>query len=126
MTEPSQPVPTSDPISQTRARLLAPVAASGADPTGDLRLAMLAALEDEVVIVCRAIATLENPEAWARAEPVVRHAVEVLRGAVHAYRWLRRPNHVLIGKRPVEFLATPDGARWVDSVITQVDYGNFS
>jgi putative toxin-antitoxin system antitoxin component (TIGR02293 family) len=42
-----------------------------------------------------------------------------------AWRWLRKPKIRFDGKSPIEMLATESGARLVDEMIYQLEYGMF-
>ena len=43
-----------------------------------------------------------------------------------AWRWLRKPKSRFEGKTPVDMLATEAGARLVEEMIVQIDYGMFA
>lgn len=53
-------------------------------------------------------------------------AEQVFGESERAWRWLRKPKRRFEGKTPVEMLATEAGARLVEEMIVQIDYGLFA
>lgn len=53
-------------------------------------------------------------------------AEEVFGDPAKAYRWLRKPKDRLHGDTPVAFLASESGARVVEEMLHQIQYGIFA
>jgi putative toxin-antitoxin system antitoxin component (TIGR02293 family) len=69
--------------------------------------------------------TREESDRAVRVARVTAHAEEVFGNPEKAWRWLRKPKIRFDGKSPVEMLATECGARLVDEMIYQLEYGMF-
>lgn len=70
-----------------------------------------------------------TPDESNRVARVVRaivRAEEALGSPEKAYRWMRRENRGLIGKRPIDLLHSEAGARAVDRVLGRIEHGIFS
>jgi len=61
-----------------------------------------------------------------RVARVTATAEQVFGEPERAWRWLRKPQPRFDGKTPVEMLATEAGARLVEEMIGQIDYGMFA
>ncbi len=65
----------------------------------------------------------EESDRAVRVARITAMAEQVFGEPARAWRWLRRPKTFLAGKSPIEMLATEVGARIVEEVIFQIDYG---
>lgn len=65
----------------------------------------------------------EESDRAVRVARVTAHAESVFGDPEKAWRWLRKPKIRFDGKSPVEMLATEAGARLVDEMIYQLEYG---
>ena len=61
-----------------------------------------------------------------RVARITAMAEQVFGESERAWRWLRKPRRRFDGKTPVEMLATEAGARLVEEMIVQIDYGLFA
>jgi len=61
-----------------------------------------------------------------RVARITAMAEQVFGESERAWRWLRKPKRRFDGKTPVEMLATEAGARLVEEMIVQIDYGLFA
>ncbi len=61
-----------------------------------------------------------------RLARIVALAKQYIGDAEMAMRWLKRPNHALGGKVPLEFIDTELGARAVENVLGRIAYGGVS
>ncbi|TVP58396.1 MAG: DUF2384 domain-containing protein [Gemmatimonadales bacterium] len=62
----------------------------------------------------------------ARVVRVISRAEEALGDAEAAYRWLRKPNRALGGRRPLDLLASDIGARMVEQSLGRIEHGVYS
>jgi putative toxin-antitoxin system antitoxin component (TIGR02293 family) len=69
--------------------------------------------------------TREESDRAVRVARVTAHAERVFGDPEKAWRWLRKPKIRFDGKSPVEMMATESGARLVDEMIYQLEYGMF-
>jgi putative toxin-antitoxin system antitoxin component (TIGR02293 family) len=70
--------------------------------------------------------TPQESDRLARVLRVHARAEDVLGDPEGAYRWLRKPNRALKGRRPLELLASEAGARAVEKVLGRIEHGVFS
>ena len=61
-----------------------------------------------------------------RAARIAAMAEQVFGEPARAWRWLRKPKGRFDGRTPVEMLATEAGARLVEEMIVEIDYGMFA
>ena len=61
-----------------------------------------------------------------RVARITAMAEQVFGEPARAWRWLRKPESRFEGKTPVEMLVTEAGARLVEEIIVQIDYGMFA
>ena len=62
-------------------------------------------------------------ERLLRVARVFARAQEVLGSAERAREWIRSSVYGLDGQRPLDLLDTEPGARWIERVLHQIDYG---
>jgi putative toxin-antitoxin system antitoxin component (TIGR02293 family) len=67
----------------------------------------------------------EESDRAVRIARVTSHAEKVFGDPEKAWRWLRKPKIRFDGKTPMDMLATEAGARLVDEMIYQLEYGMF-
>jgi putative toxin-antitoxin system antitoxin component (TIGR02293 family) len=67
----------------------------------------------------------EESDRAVRVARVTAHAEKVFGDPEKAWRWLRKPKIRFDGKTPLDMLATEAGARLVDEMIYQLEYGMF-
>lgn len=65
----------------------------------------------------------EQSDHLTRVERVVTRAEEAIGDGVKARRWLRKPNHALQGRRPLDLLSNDAGARVVEQVLGRIEHG---
>ena len=65
----------------------------------------------------------EESDKAVRVARIAATAEQVFGQPEHAWRWLRKPKRRLEGKSPVEMLATEAGARLVEEMLIQFEYG---
>lgn len=65
----------------------------------------------------------EESDKAVRVARITAMAEHVFRAPEPAWRWLRKPKRRFEGKSPIEMLATEAGARLVEEMIIQFDYG---
>jgi Protein of unknown function (DUF2384) len=51
------------------------------------------------------------------------HGEAVFENIVHFQTWLERPNAALSQQRPIDLIATEEGAKEVDDLLTRLEYG---
>lgn len=61
-----------------------------------------------------------------RVARITAMAEQVFGEPARTWRWLRKPKGRFDGKTPVDMLATEAGARLVEEMIVQIDYGMFA
>jgi putative toxin-antitoxin system antitoxin component (TIGR02293 family) len=64
----------------------------------------------------------ESERIW-RLLKLVHHAADVLGGVEGARAWMREPNFALGDETPLRFADTEPGARRVDDLLGQIEYG---
>jgi putative toxin-antitoxin system antitoxin component (TIGR02293 family) len=62
----------------------------------------------------------------ARVVRIIARAEEALGEHEKAYRWLRKPNRALAGRRPVDLLGSDAGARMVERILGRIEHGIYS
>jgi putative toxin-antitoxin system antitoxin component (TIGR02293 family) len=65
----------------------------------------------------------EESDKAVRVARVTAMAEQVFGEAERAWRWLRKPKRQFGSKTPIEMLATEAGARLVEELVAQIDYG---
>jgi len=65
----------------------------------------------------------EESDKAVRVARITTMAERAFRDAEKAWRWLRKPKRRFAGKTPIEMLATEAGARLVEEMIFQFEYG---
>jgi putative toxin-antitoxin system antitoxin component (TIGR02293 family) len=65
----------------------------------------------------------EESDKAVRVARITAMAEHVFRAPERAWRWLRKPKRRFQGKSPIEMLATEAGARLVEEMIIQFEYG---
>jgi putative toxin-antitoxin system antitoxin component (TIGR02293 family) len=65
----------------------------------------------------------EESDKAVRVARVTSMAERAFRETEKAWRWLRKPKRRFEGKTPIEMLATEAGARLVEEMILQLEYG---
>jgi putative toxin-antitoxin system antitoxin component (TIGR02293 family) len=70
--------------------------------------------------------TVEETDKALRLERVATHAERVFGNPAKAHRWLRQPKNMLGGATPLAFLASETGARKVEEMLYQIEYGIFA
>lgn len=70
--------------------------------------------------------TLEETDKAVRLARIDRLASKVFGDSVRASRWLRKPKASLGGQTPLAYLATEAGARAVEEMLNEIDYGIFA
>lgn len=70
--------------------------------------------------------TLDESDKLARLARVFDHAVKVFGEPIRAMHWLSTPKHRFDERSPLEMLNTEVGARGVDQMLGQIDYGMFA
>ena len=65
----------------------------------------------------------EESDKAVRVARITATAEQVFGEGVRAWRWLRTPKQRFGGKTPIEMLATEAGARLVEEMIVQFEYG---
>ena len=65
----------------------------------------------------------EESDRAVRVARVTAMAEETFGDTERAWRWMRKPKRRFDGQTPLELLATDAGARLVEELITQLDYG---
>lgn len=68
----------------------------------------------------------EESDKAVRVARIAAMAEQVFGEPQRAWRWLRKPQPRFKGKTPIEMLATEAGARLVEEMIVQIDYGMFA
>jgi putative toxin-antitoxin system antitoxin component (TIGR02293 family) len=68
----------------------------------------------------------EESDKAVRVARITAKAEQVFGEPERAWRWLRKPKQRFNGKTPIEMLATEAGARLVEEMIVQIDYGMFA
>jgi len=68
----------------------------------------------------------EESDKAVRVARVTSMAEQVFGEPEKAWRWLRKPKKRFDGKTPIEMLATDAGARLVEEMILQLEYGFFA
>ena len=87
--------------------------------------------------LCISRSTLQRRKAAGRLSPdesdkvvrfsrLLRHATEVFGDAERARAWLKHPQVGLGGAVPLDYASTETGAREVDNLLGQIDYGVYS
>lgn len=67
--------------------------------------------------------SVEETDKAMRLQRIASLAARVFGNPDKANRWLRKPKDRLHGKTPVEFLGSESGARVVEEMLVQIDYG---
>lgn len=67
----------------------------------------------------------EESDRAVRVARVTAHAENVFGDPAKAWRWLRKPKIRFDDRSPIEMMATESGARLVDEMIYQLEYGMF-
>lgn len=62
----------------------------------------------------------------ARVVRIIARAEEALGERGKAYRWLRKANRALAGKRPLDLLESDAGARMVERILGRIEHGIYS
>ena len=70
--------------------------------------------------------TVEETDKALRLERIATHAERVFGNPAKAHRWLRQPKNMLGGATPLAFLASETGARKVEEMLYQIEYGIFA
>ena len=70
--------------------------------------------------------TRDESDKLARLARVFDYAVRVFGEPDRAMRWLSRPKHRFDERTPIEMLHTETGARGVEEMIGQIEYGMFA
>lgn len=70
--------------------------------------------------------TKEESDKAVRVARITAMAEQVFGEPERAWRWLRKPKERINGKTPIEMLATEAGARLVEEMMVQIDYGMFA
>src|SRR5436190_3607467 len=110
-----------------------------------LRFSELKTLQDTLELpfeklaakLCISRSTLQRRKAAGRLSPdesdkvvrfsrLLRHATEVFGDAERARAWLKHPQVGLGGAVPLDYASTETGAREVDNLLGQIDYGVYS
>ena len=65
----------------------------------------------------------EESDRAVRVARITAMAEKVFGDAKRAWRWLRKPKRQFNGGTPIELLSSEAGARVVEELITQIDYG---
>ena len=65
----------------------------------------------------------DQSDRLTRVVRVVASAEEAIGDSAKAGRWLRKPNRVLEGRRPLDLLASDVGARLVERVLGRIEHG---
>jgi putative toxin-antitoxin system antitoxin component (TIGR02293 family) len=73
----------------------------------------------------RALSAVES-DRLTRVARVIGRAEEALGDRDSAYRWLRKPNRALGGRRPLDLLASDVGARAVEQTLGRIEHGVYS
>lgn len=68
----------------------------------------------------------EESDKAVRVARITAKVEQVFGEPERAWRWLRKPKQRFSGKTPIEMLATEAGARLVEEMIAQIDYGMFA
>ena len=68
----------------------------------------------------------EESDKAVRVARITAMAEQVFGEPERAWRWLRKPKQRFDGKAPMEMLASEAGARLVEEMIAQIDYGMFA
>ena len=68
----------------------------------------------------------EESDKAVRVARITAKAEQVFGRPERAWRWLRKPKERFNGKTPIEMLATEAGARLVEEMVVQIDYGLFA
>ncbi len=68
----------------------------------------------------------EESDRAVRVARITAKAEQVFGEPERSWRWLRKPKERFHGKTPIEMLATEAGARLVEEMIVQIDYGMFA
>ena len=68
----------------------------------------------------------EESDKAVRVARITAMAEQVFGEPERAWRWLRKPKQRFDRKTPLEMLATDAGARLVEEMIVQIDYGMFA
>lgn len=68
----------------------------------------------------------EESDRAVRLARIASHAEEVFSDIAKAARWLRKPKQRFEGRTPMEVLRTEAGARLVEEMLFQMDYGFFA
>ena len=77
-------------------------------------------------IAKRQLLSKDESDKAVRVARISAMAEQVFGESERAWRWLRKPKPRFDGKTPVEMLATEAGARLVEEMIVQIDYGLFA
>ena len=67
----------------------------------------------------------QSGRAWKFAE-ILAKATEVLGSQEEAEDWLKRPAMALNQQRPIDLLATPAGAKLVETLLMRIQYGVYT
>jgi putative toxin-antitoxin system antitoxin component (TIGR02293 family) len=67
----------------------------------------------------------QSGRAWKFAE-ILAKATEVLGSQEEAEDWLKRPAMALNQQRPIDLLATPAGAKLVETLLVRIQYGVYT
>ena len=70
--------------------------------------------------------TTEESDRLVRIVRVLVQAARVFDDDRNASDWMRRPNRSLGVRRPIDLLATENGARLVETIIGRIDFGVYS
>ena len=70
--------------------------------------------------------TTDESDKLARLARVFDHAVQVFGDPERAMRWLSRPKHRFDERTPIEMTQTDSGARGVEEMLGQIEYGLFA
>ena len=67
----------------------------------------------------------QSGRAWKFAE-ILAKATKVLGSQEEAEQWLERPAMALDQQRPIDLLATPAGAKLVETLLVRIEYGVYT
>lgn len=74
----------------------------------------------------RATLSPSESDRLARVVRLISRAEEALGDRERAYRWLRKANRALGGRRPLDLLASDVGARTVEQILGRIEQGVYS